>query len=62
MVRGQQAEVVTAGNSEKRHLAGSLHWRIGRVGIVVTENPCGSATNADNENARHGAMNRRSET
>ena len=27
MVRGEQAEVVTPGNNEKRHLAGSLHWR-----------------------------------
>jgi putative transposase len=31
MPRGQQAEVVTPGNNEKRHLAGSLHWRTGRL-------------------------------
>jgi transposase len=31
MRRGQQAEVVTPGNNEKRHLAGSLHWRTGRL-------------------------------
>jgi transposase len=31
MVPGQQAEVVTPGNNEKRHLAGSLHWRTGRL-------------------------------
>lgn len=31
MVRSQQAEVVTPGNNEKRHLAGSLHWRTGRL-------------------------------
>jgi putative transposase len=31
MVRGQQAQVVTPGNNEKRHLAGSLHWRTGRL-------------------------------
>jgi len=31
MLRGQQAEVVTPGNNEKRHLAGSLHWRTGRL-------------------------------
>jgi putative transposase len=31
MVRGDQAEVVTPGNNEKRHLAGSLHWRTGRL-------------------------------
>ncbi len=31
MVRGKQAEVVTPGNNEKRHLAGSLHWRTGRL-------------------------------
>jgi putative transposase len=29
MVRGQQAEVTTPGNNEKRHLAGSLRWRTG---------------------------------
>jgi putative transposase len=28
---GQQAEVSTPGNNEKRHLAGSLHWRTGRL-------------------------------
>jgi transposase len=31
MPRGQQAEVPTPGNNEKRHLAGSLHWRTGRL-------------------------------
>jgi putative transposase len=31
MVRGQQSEVVTPGNNEKRHLAGSLHWRTGAL-------------------------------
>jgi transposase len=31
MVRGEQAEVVTPGNNEKRHVAGSLHWRTGRL-------------------------------
>jgi putative transposase len=31
MVRGEQAEVLTPGNNEKRHLAGSLHWRTGRL-------------------------------
>ena len=31
MVRGQQAEVITPGNNEKRHLAGSLHWRTGTL-------------------------------
>ncbi len=31
MPRGDQAEVVTPGNNEKRHLAGSLHWRTGRL-------------------------------
>lgn len=31
MVRGEQAEVATPGNNEKRHLAGSLHWRTGRL-------------------------------
>lgn len=31
MPRGQQAEVVTPGNNQKRHLAGSLHWRTGRL-------------------------------
>jgi len=31
MVRGEQAQVVTPGNNDKRHLAGSLHWRTGRL-------------------------------
>jgi transposase len=31
MVRGEQAEVVTPGTNQKRHLAGSLHWRTGRL-------------------------------
>jgi transposase len=31
MVRGQQAEVVTPGNNDKRHLAGSLVWRTGTL-------------------------------
>jgi transposase len=31
MLRGEQGEVVTPGNNEKRHLAGSLHWRTGRL-------------------------------
>jgi transposase len=31
MPRGEQAEVVTPGNNEKRHLAGSLDWRTGRL-------------------------------
>ena len=31
MLRGHQAQVTTPGNNEKRHLAGSLHWRTGRL-------------------------------
>lgn len=31
MPRGQQAEVQTPGNNEKRHVSGSLHWRTGRL-------------------------------
>lgn len=31
MRRGQQAAVPTPGTNEKRHLAGSIHWRTGRV-------------------------------
>jgi transposase len=31
MPRGEQSEVVTPGNNEKRHLAGSLHWRTGAL-------------------------------
>ena len=31
MVRGEQAEAVTPGDNEKRHLAGSLVWRTGRL-------------------------------
>ncbi len=35
MKRGQQASVETPGTNEKRYLAGSIHWRTGRV--FVTE-------------------------
>jgi len=31
MPRGQQAGVATPGNNEKRHVAGSLHWRTGKL-------------------------------
>lgn len=31
MLRGRQAEVATPGNNEKRHVAGSLHWRTGKL-------------------------------
>jgi transposase len=31
MVRGHQAEVVMPGNNQKRHVAGSLHWRTGTL-------------------------------
>ena len=32
---GEQAAVETPGNNEKRYLAGSIHWRTGRV--ILTE-------------------------
>src|SRR3954471_8825289 len=35
MKRGQQAAVETPGTNEKRYLAGSIHWRTGRV--ILTE-------------------------
>jgi transposase len=35
MRRGQQARVETPGTNEKRYLAGSIHWRTGRV--IMTE-------------------------
>jgi transposase len=31
MIKGEQAEVVTPGDNEKRYLAGSLHWRTGKL-------------------------------
>ena len=42
MGRGEQAEVVTPGNNQKRHLAGSLVWRTGT--LVVS--PAGTRRNA----------------
>jgi transposase len=36
MRRGQQAVVVTPGDNEKNYLAGSLHWRTGRLLGCVT--------------------------
>jgi transposase len=35
MLKGVQAEVVTPGDNEKRYLAGSLHWRTGK--LIATE-------------------------
>ena len=35
MKRGEQAAVETPGNNERRYLAGSIHWRTGRV--ILTE-------------------------
>ena len=35
MTRGEQAAVETPGTNEKRYLAGSIHWRTGRV--ILTE-------------------------
>jgi transposase len=35
MLRGRQASVETPGNNEKRYVAGSIHWRTGRV--ILTE-------------------------
>lgn len=43
MKRGEQAEVVTPGNNQKRHLAGSLVWRTGT--LVVS--PAGTRRNAE---------------
>lgn len=43
MKRGEQAEVVTPGNNEKRHVAGSLVWRTGT--LVVS--PPGKSRNAE---------------
>ena len=37
MRRGQQAEVVTPGDNEKRYLAGSQHWRTGAVLLTAGE-------------------------
>jgi transposase len=43
MKRGEQAEVVTPGTNQKRHLAGSLVWRTGT--LVVS--PAGTRRNAE---------------
>lgn len=45
MRRGEQAEVVTPGNNVKRYLAGSLHWRTGK--LLLTEGRPGQGRNAD---------------
>jgi transposase len=44
MRRGQQAEVVTPGDNEKRHVAGSQHWRTGAV--ILTPGAPGQGRNA----------------
>jgi putative transposase len=45
MRRGDQAEVVTPGNNEKRYLAGSLDWRTGR--LTLTEGRPHQGRNTD---------------
>ena len=45
MFNGQQAEVVTPGNNEKRYLAGSLDWRTGR--LTLTEGRPRQGRNAE---------------
>jgi putative transposase len=45
MRRGEQAEVVTPGNNEKRYLAGSLDWRTGR--LTLTEGAARQGRNTD---------------
>jgi transposase len=37
MRRGQQAQVTTPGDNEKRYVAGSQHWRTGQVILTVGE-------------------------
>ncbi len=44
MVRGQQAQVVTPGDNEKRYLAGSLNWRTGE--LIATEGMKGEGRNS----------------
>jgi putative transposase len=45
MRRGQQAEVVTPGDNEKRYVAGSQHWRTGAV--ILTLGEPGQGRNAE---------------
>lgn len=44
LVRGEQAEVETPGNNQKRYLAGSLNWRTGK--LIVTEGLKGEGRNS----------------
>ncbi len=43
MLVGEQAQVATPGNNQKAHIAGSLHWRTGRLLL----SPCGPRRNAE---------------
>ena len=52
---GQQANVTTPGNNEKRHLAGSIHWRTGQVLV----SPPGTSRNSDLFLAHLGDLRRR---
>lgn len=45
MFRGQQAEVETPGDNEKRHVAGSQNWRTGA--LIITEGLKGEGRNAE---------------
>jgi transposase len=55
MQQGEQAEVVTPGDNEKRYLAGSLHWRTGALVGAVT----GPSRNGPLVAAHLGALARR---
>jgi putative transposase len=44
MIRGEQAEVETPGNNQKRYLSGSLNWRTGD--LIVTEGRKGEGRNS----------------
>ena len=53
MLQGQQAEVVTPGDNEKRYLAGSLHWRTGKLMVTLGPKRNGELFSRHLDDLRH---------
>jgi transposase len=53
MLRGEQAEVVTPGDNDKRYLAGSLHWRTGKLIATLGKKRDGALFTEHLDDLRH---------
>jgi putative transposase len=53
MLKGKQAKVVTPGDNEKRYLAGSLHWRTGKLMVTLGPKRDGALFTEHLDDLRH---------